>query len=881
MKLGRVRGLRMLVVAALAGVMAQTLLPVAAQTLPAAATTLPAAAPVWVDAHSAAADPARDLSLGPEPARALLPEQYIWTAGDAAAVVDGVRYVHHDAMEKIAPHYFRASFEVAEVPRKATLYVAGPRRARIFLNGRLVREVECHPPSWLTFETFVVDVSGFVHAGRNVIAIEAVRGWSHSHHTNLLRTKQLNMGEVLAVKILPAGPAEEALPLLISAADWRSTLDAGEGWQQAEFDDRSWPRVQSLGGIESSTEFYQWHADAGLINWPGYIGVSSGMRRYRMLPERVTVQTEGGVRFEGIENLTTLRAPTVAQSARVLFQASGETVSGERQTPALLLDFGREVAGRVLLESGGDRLAAVEVRYGESMEELLNGPFLGAQTLLLPPHGVARGVKSAFRYVLLSFPAGTAAAVPGSALAGSDEVRLRQASLEGIAYPVRYEASFESSDARLNRIWETAAYTAHLCMQEGVWDGAKRDRGKWMGDMDVTARVIDAVFADGALSEQTFRELAGQAPFDEHVNTIAPYTAFWVIGEAAHFRRTGSLAALEPVRAPLQGLLARMDRDVDAAGLFVNPGAQELFVDWAPMFDRDTPEARRAIQFEYLLAFADGAELLERLGEPALAARYRERSEQMRRAAEEKLLDAATGTYGSLWQANAMAVVSGAASAERGRAIYARVLSEVGSEKMQQVTPFYGYYVMEALARLGHTRQALDWMRLYWGGMLDEGATSFWEAYDPRWPRTEPHKYLEADRKTGYYVSLAHGWSSGPALWLLENVLGLRGEEPGGHSFVVRPELAGLGWARGGMKAGQGKLTVDIKNTDVYSVTVSVPENCRVRVEIPAPGRGDSVTLNGRRYAVGEADTGGRVPVVLPGAGRYEIEVRKGLKVDR
>jgi hypothetical protein len=125
--------------------------------------------------------------------------------------------------------------------------------------------------------------------------------------------------------------------------------------------------------------------------------------------------------------------------------------SSSAHPPSLLLDFGKEVAGRLLLENGGNQLATVEVSYGESMEELLEGPFLGMQKMLVPPHGEARGIKSAFRYALVTFAA------------GSGEVRLQQASLEGIAYPVRYQASFESSDPQLNKIWETAAYTAHLC----------------------------------------------------------------------------------------------------------------------------------------------------------------------------------------------------------------------------------------------------------------------------------------------------------------------------------------------------------------------------------------------------------------------------------
>jgi hypothetical protein len=47
--------------------------------------------------------------------------------------------------------------------------------------------------------------------------------------------------------------------------------------------------------------------------------------------------------------------------------------------------------------------------------------------------------------------------------------------------------------------------------------------------------------------------------------------------------------------------------------------------------------------------------------------------------------------------------------------------------------------VLGAMTWLGYPRSALDWMRTYWGGMLAEGAISFWESYDLGWPKDTPH----------------------------------------------------------------------------------------------------------------------------------------------
>lgn len=48
---------------------------------------------------------------------------------------------------------------------------------------------------------------------------------------------------------------------------------------------------------------------------------------------------------------------------------------------------------------------------------------------------------------------------------------------------IPYRGSFHCSDPLLDRIWNTAAYTLHLNMQNYIWDGIKRDRLVWIGDM--------------------------------------------------------------------------------------------------------------------------------------------------------------------------------------------------------------------------------------------------------------------------------------------------------------------------------------------------------------------------------------------------------------
>ncbi len=100
------------------------------------------------------------------------------------------------------------------------------------------------------------------------------------------------------------------------------------------------------------------------------------------------------------------------------------------------------------------------------------------------------------------------------------------------------------------------------------------------------------------------------------------------------------------------------------------------------------------------------------------------------------------------------------------------------------------------MAEMGHRPEALAWIRQYWGGMLEEGATSFWEAYDPSWYHEDFHSSLQSDNRSGYFVSLAHGWSAGPTAWLMEQVLGIQPTGAGFSTVDIRPDLVDLEWAQ-------------------------------------------------------------------------------------
>jgi len=767
-----------------------------------------------------------------------LPEEYIWTANAEKSQGSAIIYKFPGLMEQTEKHYFRRAFEVASVPKNATLYVAGPRWEKVWINGQLADEVSSDTSSPLGMHVFATDVAKYLHAGKNVIALEVVRGRGVTGFANSAIVRQQTFGQVVAVKVLPAGKGVNAAPIVVSDKKWTSTEKPAAGWEKASFNDSGWKPVQSIGGVESSIELFQWNADAGMYDWPGYDGISPFLAHKEIAASAVSASYVGRGAFENVAALTGGKG-----EFRVKF------VADENDAPSMLLDFGREVTGRLEVESASSAPVQMSVQYGESEMETTKDPYLGVNLLTVALGQTGHGPKTAFRFVKLRFVSGPA------------DMRFKSIHVDHIFYPVKYQGSFESSDAQLNRIWETGAYTAHLCMQDGLWDASKRDRGRWSGDNDISARVIDAVFADKYLVEDTEDRLIGEAPVTQHVNGIPGYSSYWFTTVAEYYRHTGSKEFLAKTHDRAVQLLEHIDKEFDERDLYVNKTKVWLYVDWSPELNGDTPESRRASEFEFYRGYREGAWLLREMGDNANADKYEKRAAAIKVAADRYLLDPATGTYGPRWQTNAMAVLSGVATPDQYDAIWRNVLSQVGNTKNSAliISPYYNYYVISAMAKMGHRKEALAWIRQYWGGMVEEGATSFWEAYDPGWYKEDFHSSLQSDNRSGYFVSLAHGWSSGPTAWLMEEVLGIQATGAGFSTVDIRPDLMGLAWARGAEPTPNGLLKVDVKPG---VITVDVPEGVHARVFI----EGGNVKVNGKVQAGGV--------VTLETAGHYVVQAR-------
>jgi len=121
------------------------------------------------------------------------------------------------------------------------------------------------------------------------------------------------------------------------------------------------------------------------------------------------------------------------------------------------------------------------------------------------------------------------------------------------------------------------------------------------------------------------------------------------------------------------------------------------------------------------------------------------------------------------------------------------------------------FYELEALCMGEHHQQVLSEMRQYWGGMLKEGATSFWEKYNPEEHGTQ-HLAMYG---RPYGKSLCHAWGASPVYLLGKYYLGVCPTRPGYEEFEIRPVLGDLDWMEGDVPTPHGMIHVKMNRQEV------------------------------------------------------------------
>ena len=469
-------------------------------------------------------------------------------------------------------------------------------------------------------------------------------------------------------------------------------------------------------------------------------------------------------------------------------------------------DFGRETFGFLKLK-GVKGCGRVRVVYGESEPEALCEDFSGPdqwEYVDAEPGAEQRlKVSRGWRYVHVIPEAGV--------------------SVEGVAMdeelcPLSRAGSFRCSDERLNRIWDVSARTLELTSRELYIEGAKRDRWTWSGDARQSYLMGYYLFGESRLARDTLFYQRGGDPVVMHLNKIMDYTFYWFMSVREYYLYTGDRLFLEQAYDRMVSLMDFAIGRLDGQGRPHDMPGDWMFIDWAPETLHNTGGVTSFEQMLLVEALETMAEVSDVVGRGD-AASYRERAAKLRaeivpifwcekRGALMHLLKDDGSLDPQLTRyPNMFGLAWGYFDEAQRESVLKNVIFNDSVMKIQ--TPYMRFYELEALCGLGiMLDRVLNDVREYWGGMLDEGATSFWELYTPE--EKGDARYAMYGRAFG--KSLCHAWGAGPIYLFGRYVLGVEPTKPGYAEYVVAPDLGGLDWAEGTVPTPHGPITVSVRN---------------------------------------------------------------------
>lgn len=491
---------------------------------------------------------------------------------------------------------------------------------------------------------------------------------------------------------------------------------------------------------------------------------------------------------------------------------------------ALLLDFGKELHGGIQLVSGmfeGKEPIRVRITLGESVSEAMsrvghstatNDHALRDFEIGIPWLGKIEIGNSGFRFARIDL------------LDQDRQLLLKEVRAIAIYRDIPYIGDFRSSDKRLNDIWRTGAYTVHLNMQDYLWDGIKRDRLVWVGDMHPEVMTILSVFGANEVVPKSLDLIQAITPIPEWMNGISSYSMWWVLIQYQWYLHTGNEDYLQQHQEYLFGLLAALEEHIDAGGSEQLDGNR--FLDWPTSPNK--PAIHAGLQALMVMTFEAGSAIALTLDRAPLSAHYLQTAKRLKKHVPDPNDNKSAAALMAL------------AGLEKSKRINRKFLAPNAN---QGVSTFYGYYVLQARALASDYQGALDVIRDYWGAMLDLGATTFWEDFNLDWAENagridellpDGKIDLHADYGDYCYVglrhSLCHGWASGPTAWLSEHVLGIQVLEPGCKKVRIEPHLADLEWVEGSFPTPYGPIRVkhrQLANGRIES-TIDAPEEVEI-----------------------------------------------------
>lgn len=330
------------------------------------------------------------------------------------------------------------------------------------------------------------------------------------------------------------------------------------------------------------------------------------------------------------------------------------------------------------------------------------------------------------------------------------------------------------TDPMIRRIYETGLETLSECMQTVYEDGPKRDQRLWIGDLYLESLANACSFRNHSLTRRCLYLLAALAdedgwlhatvyeypePEPQYNQHTMDYSLLYGVALLEYLKATGDTATA-------QELWPVVARQIEIARTYLKDSLYDMQKQpqWWLVFDwKDDLDRHASVQGLMTFAVERGWELARMLGRESEAADWPDLVKSMRRASRDAFYDRRSGVVVSgpqrqvSYLSQVWMVLSGTLSPKEGARALTTVLDDPTA--CRPGSPYAYHYLIEALIACGMEDEARERLIGYWGGMIERGADTFWEVYDPADDYKSPYGFHPVN-------SYCHAWSCTPVYFI-------------------------------------------------------------------------------------------------------------------
>ncbi len=418
----------------------------------------------------------------------------------------------------------------------------------------------------------------------------------------------------------------------------------------------------------------------------------------------------------------------------------------------IILDFNEEMCGGIRILTAASQNPVVRIRFGESVTECCSE--IGGAKNATNDHAL-RDFKinlatlsdmtfgsTGFRFVRIDF-------------FGDACIKCIVAANNILKKKAHY--IYNGTDHQIKKIYHAAKRTIDLCASgEYVWDGVKRDRLVWIGDMHPEMLALTTLYGRVPAIEKSLDFIKEQTPLPAWMNGFPMYSMWWIIILSDYYEKTNCTSFVKKQLNYLSPLVEQINSCVMENGEFNFPS---YFVDWPT---KKTPDEIHGVRAINIIAAKKAISLLQEFNMDTSVAQNL-LSKLVKIEISPKISKQVTGLK---------YLATELTDEDRKR------LTDGGAKGM---STFMSYYILKAVASFDK-QAAINMMKEYYGAMLEKGATTFWEDFDICWAenacridefpkdnQTDIHGNLGDFCYKGFRHSLCHGWSAGVLQFIQEN----------------------------------------------------------------------------------------------------------------